>query len=93
MSKTKKTRISVESPNGDAFDFDITRVAYNSYQDAMTGPQKIKGMFNFLSQSATVECRPTLIDFIDTHPGSEVVLMSVINAEYAPDVEFEIKKS
>jgi len=93
MAKATGDKTITLAVNDVDFTFNVTRKAYNDYQNSLfNSKNKVGGANNFLVDSVDEAQRADLIEFIASTPGCELELLGALVEEYAPDLALSVKK-
>lgn len=94
MAKTTGDKTLTLTVSGTDFTFNVSRKAYNDYQNSLfNSKNKVGGANNFLVDVVEQSQRQELVEFIAHTPGCELELVGAIVENYAPDLELSVKKS
>lgn len=72
--------------------FEPTIVAYNQMSNDAAKEQNVIGALrDYLLKIATPDCREALAGLLAKHPGAVGQIAKVVNEQFAPEIEIELK--
>lgn len=90
MSQTnQKLSLSV---NGQDFDFEITRAAYNKFVNGFSEKNKTQPSHNLLMTTVATDHKDALREFLVSTPSADVQLAGHLMEQYIPDLDIVVKK-
>lgn len=76
---------------GTDFTFDVTREAYNTFINSVSG-KTVNAMVNFLTSTVVQDHQDAFLKLIKSTPGVETDVFGIVFDAYTPDLDIQIKK-
>lgn len=76
---------------GNDLTFNVTTLAYNNYINDLTMQNKVAPATQFLNRTVSKGHAELLKNILEQHPGAALQVAGKLIADFAPDLEIEIK--
>lgn len=87
MAKSVQIKMNVA---GKELVFEPNTTAYNKFINEMSMDNKISPANNYLRRIVTVECKEVLDELLEM-PGAALQIVDVVNTQYVPKLEIDLK--